>query len=361
MRPAPPERVIIIGAGVAGLAAANELVRHNIRVTLYEQMQTVGGRVATYQVQDCIIDHGAQVVKAPTPRLLQLVTQGKNGKPTSAQDIGLPVWTFTAAGAINAGDPGLNAEPQWMWSSGINTLGKIMSAGLDIRLGVHVQRITPIRHGYALHDTQGNTLDVADAVLFTPPAPQTAAIIAESTLPHDMKDTLLRELLQVTYRRTLSVALAYPHRLSLPWYALVNIDRQHNIAWLACEHTKPGHAPLGTGLLIAQMSHDFTLAHWDVVEPGTYGADNAPLPPRIAHIHAQVQMLLPSELEQPRWADVQHWQYALPDSSADFDRLNTIASGLFFAGDYVTALGRIHLAIESGWNAAERIQATHAV
>jgi len=46
------------------------------------------------------------------------------------------------------------------------------------------------------------------------------------------------------------------------------------------------------------------------------------------------------------------------DSSADFDTLNSSGSGLFFAGDYMSGPGRLHLAIESGWRVAKLIERT---
>ena len=58
----------------------------------------------------------------------------------------------------------------------------------------------------------------------------------------------------------------------------------------------------------------------------------------------------------PLWCDVQRWRYALPDTSADFATLNASGSGLFFAGDYMSGPGRLHLAIESGWRVASLIE-----
>lgn len=346
-------QVAIIGAGVASLAAARDLVTQGVAVTIYEKSGGVGGRVATRQVQGCIIDHGAQVVKALPLHLLHLATDTLAGPPPAPTAIGLPVWTFDAAGGISPGDPTLNAEPQWTWPTGINTLPKAMAAGLDIRLHTPIQHITATAQGYTLHNAAGNTLGTADAVLFTPPAPQTAAILAGSTLPRAVQATLLAELARATYRPCLSITLAYPQRPPVPWYALVNTDRQHPIAWLACEHAKPGHAPPETGLLIAQMAHNFSLKHWDAAEKGTYGRSDAPLPLYLPEVHARVQALVNTDLGSLLWANLQRWRYALPASSADFARLNRTDSGLFFAGDYLTGPGRVHLAIASGQQVAQ--------
>ena len=55
--------VAIIGAGMAGLAAARALTQAGHTVTLFEKSRGVGGRVATRRIGDCIVDHGAQNIK----------------------------------------------------------------------------------------------------------------------------------------------------------------------------------------------------------------------------------------------------------------------------------------------------------
>jgi oxygen-dependent protoporphyrinogen oxidase len=54
--------VIVIGAGMAGLAAARYLVQRGIRVTVLEKNQYVGGRVHTDSVDGFEIDSGAQFI-----------------------------------------------------------------------------------------------------------------------------------------------------------------------------------------------------------------------------------------------------------------------------------------------------------
>ncbi len=349
------KHLAIIGAGSAGLAAAAKLQLAGFSVTLYEKSGHVGGRNATRHVKGCVIDYGVQCLKTPSVDLLNLVSACRDAADTAAFDIPAPVWVFDAANSITAGDPLLNAEAKWSWRAGVHTLSQAMATGLDIRFETHIQRIGANQDTYTLFDPQGSVVGQADAVLLTAPAPQTAAMIAASQLDPSIRQAILDELGLATYRRSLAVTLAYDQRPCVPWYALVNIDRQHSITWLACEHVKPGHAPDHLGLMIAQMAHDFSVAHWDSVANGVYGTDSTPLPPTLAKVDTLVQHLLPDQPGRPLWVDVQHWRYALPDSSADFDRLNGIHPGLFFAGDFVTDQGRVHLAIESGWRVAEVI------
>jgi renalase len=360
-------KLAIIGAGVAGLAAARVLRqrRPDLVITIYEKSRGLGGRAATHRRDGYTFDHGAQYMKAPTPELEQLLTAEL--ADDALVDIGQPVWTFDRAGVIAEGDAAQNAGPKWTYRDGLNRLGKLLGAGLDIQRETQIGRIGRITNEqrrrtdqgadpasfvlrpwshYELFDAQQQKIADADLLLLTPPAPQTADILAASDLDAGAKAALLAELARASYRRCISLALAYERPIARPFYALVNIDRAHPISWLALEHAKaPERCPPGHSLLIAQMAARWSLEHWDT--PAN----------QLEHLVAdQVGALLGLDKHAPLWSDVQRWRYALPDSAADFAALNASGSGLFFAGDYTSGQGRLHLAIESGWHAASAIE-----
>lgn len=344
--------VVIVGAGMAGLAAAQVLQQHGVGCTIFEKSRGVGGRAATRRVDGFAFDHGAQYVKAPSVQLEALM------RDSHAVELARDVWTFDAHGQVQQGDPQQNADAKWTWHGGITALAKTLAVALDIRFNTQVGWIvrTPT-NTYQIYADTGTLLAEADYVLLTPPPPQIVHLLRESTLPAQQRHDLLAMLEPVSYRPCLSVTLAYARRPELPWYAAINTDRQHPITWLACEHDKPARAPQPNGLFTAQMSPEFSRAHWGEAVKGTYGTDAAPLPAYIATIHTLVEQVVGQELGTPLWANVHRWRYALPEAGVSFERLNASGSGLFFAGDFTSGRGRVHLAIESGWQAGERIAA----
>ena len=67
--------VIIIGAGIAGLAAARSLSAANIPAILLDKGRGVGGRMATRRSGDAAFDHGAQFFSAKTPEFQRVVEE----------------------------------------------------------------------------------------------------------------------------------------------------------------------------------------------------------------------------------------------------------------------------------------------
>lgn len=53
-------RLVVVGAGIAGLTAAYRLKRAGYNPIVFERAEKVGGRMATDVVDDFTIDYGAQ-------------------------------------------------------------------------------------------------------------------------------------------------------------------------------------------------------------------------------------------------------------------------------------------------------------
>ena len=368
--PSAPRSVAILGAGAAGLGVAFGLRQAGWAVTLIEKSRGLTGRAATRyrhgadgaerggpEGASWVYDHGAQYLKAERDsRTGHLVTQTL---PTDdLVEIGRAIWVHDGKGQIEPGDPSKNQEPQWTYTSGIKTLGTLLyeeakrgASRLNLLLETRAHRLRQTEAGWTVETTEGDTLGPYDAVVMTPPGPQSRELVEASALETERKATLLDALEPAAYRAQFSVVLAYDHIVERPgdFYALVNPDGEHPIAWLAFESDKQGHAPDGCTLVMLQMGDAWTQAH--------YETNRAEVTAEAQRLAAE---LLGTDLSNPLWTDSQRWRYSLPNTPASPALGDAEADGLFFAGDFVMGKGRVHLALESGLYVAERLLKAYA-
>ncbi len=69
----PSHDVLIVGAGLAGLAAARELSIHGIDVTVLERDERVGGRVQSDVIDGLTLDHGFQLYNPAYPEAARVL------------------------------------------------------------------------------------------------------------------------------------------------------------------------------------------------------------------------------------------------------------------------------------------------
>ncbi|MFB6161714.1 MAG: NAD(P)/FAD-dependent oxidoreductase [Haloferacaceae archaeon] len=333
----------VVGAGAAGLGAAYALRDANVDVTILEKSRGVGGRAATRRRNGCTYDHGANYLKDDDERVAALV---ESLDSTGLVDIPEPVWTFDATGAIREGD---REGRKWTWEAGITQLGERLLARTDatVEHGTRVEAVDRDERGWRVAAADGTTHGPFDGLLLTPPAPQTASLLA-STGWSSERAVMLREAVGgVTYRSVLSVVLHYEEALDRPWYALVDTSKEHPLGWVGREECKAGHVPGGESLLVVQMGHEWSRERFD--DPLEAVASEA------ARLVAD--LLDEDRLHDPAWVDDQRWRYALPERGAPADVLTAGRDdGLFFAGDWVADEGRVHAALRSGLETGEAIR-----
>ncbi len=75
MSPSPTKDVIVVGAGIAGLAAARTLAEAGLGVTLVEAQDRVGGRIYTLPGDELPIELGAEFIHGLPQELIHLVDE----------------------------------------------------------------------------------------------------------------------------------------------------------------------------------------------------------------------------------------------------------------------------------------------
>ena len=337
-------KIAVVGAGVAGLGAAMGLRARQISdVTIFEASPRIGGRVSTVERGPIRFDDGAQFVRTDTPgarrTLLDELPAG------DLLDIRREVRPFDRKGDLGPGDPAQNAEPKWVYRGGLRVLPGLIARAANTRVQLSWPVTELARAAQWTVSGPRGTVTGFDAVLVTCPPASARTLLEHSPLPPDVLTPASEALAAARHRTIISVAFEPRQKVEAPGgaYALVNSDRKHDVSWLAFEESKPGYVPDGRQVLVAQMTHAWSAGRF--ADPDREVVQAA--------VRA-VGTLLGSTIA-PRWAQVTRWPEALPDVLIPPGALASCEeAGLFFAGDAFTG-GRVHLALENGLEASDRI------
>ena len=343
-------RIGIVGAGAVGAAAAYALRETAADVTVLEKSGGVCGRAATRRrgEYEYVYDYGANYLKAKDERVTELVTETLPAE--GLVDIEEPVWTFDADERISEGRDA--DEHKYSYERGLTQIAKRLFARTDAtverRTRVETLSRDPAGETWTLTDADGGEWGPFDLLLLTPPAPQTATLLRSAEWDTDLRGELATTAEVVPYRSIITAVLGYEFEIDPEWYALVNVDNDHDVGWLAREECKTGHAPDGESVLVVQMAPDWSNEQ--------YEAD----PEWICETAAAktATLLDDDRLTDPAWTDHQGWRYALPEEGADRETLARAADhDLFFGGDWVVGEGRLHLALRNGLEVGEELAA----
>lgn len=338
--------IAIVGAGSAGLAAAYELRTEPINVTVFEKSRGYGGRAATRGRYGHRYDHGAPYFSAPTHRVRRLVTAHL---PTAGLvEIGREIGGFTSAGdRVQAAL--VDASPRWTYRQGISTLGKLLArqSRATFRTETRIAAVQREGGSWALKTDEGRTEQGFDAVLLTPPAPQTASMLETERASRTVNE-LQDAVAAVEYDAQFAVVLAYDRRIGRPEnvLGLRSTDGEHPLNWIGFETVKPGHVREGHSLLVVHTAPHWTAERVDE-DPDAYVPD----------VKGWAEEILDESLQHPVWYDTQRWRYAVPVGQIDPAPVAAARTeGLFLAGDAVAGTGRVGAALQNGLEAADQLR-----
>lgn len=159
--------VVIIGAGMAGCAAARALRDAGAEALILEKSRGAGGRLATRRAAlddgtPLTFDHGAPVFGAHGAGFAAIVQEAEQA----------------GAAARYALDPSAVArEPGWVGAPAMNAIVKWLAADLRIETGARASDLARTSRGWRIHLEDGAAIDAARVVCAVP-APQASALIA---------------------------------------------------------------------------------------------------------------------------------------------------------------------------------------
>ena len=320
--------VLVIGAGIAGLAAARELHVQGADVAVLEKSRGYGGRAASRTVHGARIDHGAQFVTARDPRFLVQVEAWLEDGTLRHWTAGIPTWT--AAGGWR--EASSEAHPRYACPSGMNALGKALAAGLDVTREALIARVRAGAGGWLAETGSGRAWHARHLIL-SPPLPQTLALVRGVDLP----STLLTRLASVGYAPCHAVAVGF-EGVTPPAWATVRLPEDPDLALIAHDTSKrdAGAAPV---IFVLHATPAFTRRTFE------WPAEEV-----VAALLAAAAPLLPWATT-PTWRHHHRWRYARPERSLDGEALE-VCDGLLVCGDAFGG-GRVEGAYLSGLAAAQ--------
>src|ERR1700677_91340 len=89
-----PPHVVVVGGGIAGLAAAFFLAGEPVRVTVLEGASRIGGKLSASDVAGVPMDEGAEALLARRPEGIDLITAtGRSGELTQPGTTSSAIWS----------------------------------------------------------------------------------------------------------------------------------------------------------------------------------------------------------------------------------------------------------------------------
>ena len=285
-------QIVIIGAGLSGLAAARLLQQAGLDPLLLDKGRRIGGRCGTRRSKGYLFNHGAQFITAASSDFSVFCQDAVAAGIIAEWDIGRRWKTYV-------GRPSMRDLPTWM------------SGGLNIHQMCEILYITRGVDGAVELTTTTDKIFSADRLIVTAPAPQTKRLLADvsphlSTLAH-----------QAQYAPCWTIMAGFDDQLqSLPAFG---VDISDMISWYAVEGSRPGGTADSPGITI-QASGIWSQKHLEEE------AD------QIAEKIFTEFVSLTGLSAKPVLLQAHRWRYAkvISPSIADHSR----DDGIFIAGDW---------------------------
>ncbi len=326
------QKICVVGAGLAAVAAARSLAGRGHSVTLFEKSRGFGGRLATRRFDGLHFDHGAAffTVRDASFReaLAPLVSAGEVVPWTER----LHRWD----GLSLSGDALTRTERRWAAGEGMASVARRLAEGLDVRLEAKVTQARPRASGGWSLDIEGSGppgVEEADILVVAIPAPQALALFGPGLLTAHVRT----ELERVAFDPCLTLLATFDVPLP-PWRGIVSSAGP--VQWVGSESSKRPQSPVG---LTIQGSGDWSRQHYESSDETVKDA-----------LIGALAAMAGAEFAVPVAWQVKRWRYARPVQLATAHALLEERPPVVFCGDWAVA-PRAEGAWMSGVAAADRL------
>jgi renalase len=317
--------VAVVGAGIAGLAAARKLQDQGYDVQVFDKGRGVGGRTSVRRQPPFEFDHGAQYFTARDKQFVPHVR--------AWCEAGLVApWP----GRIGSWNDGVwrdgSQQTRYVGVPGMNTIAKHLATGFNVATGVRVTQLRREVSKWCVLEESGEAAASFDAIVIALPSAQAAELLVGQ-----------RELAESARRCSMSpcwaVMLGFDRPLAIPYDGA--FIRESPLSWIARNSTKPGRSPSEAWILHA--SPQWSDAHMD----------DPPEQVTVALTRA-FGRLIASEAPAATFAVAHRWRYAAVPKPLEVGALWDADARVAVCGDWCQG-GRIEGAFLSGMAAGGRM------
>ncbi|WP_373479595.1 NAD(P)/FAD-dependent oxidoreductase [Geminocystis sp.] len=315
------KKIAVIGAGMAGLTVAKNLINKGFLVDIFDKGRGVGGRMSSRRTQWGYLDHGTQYFTVKNPLFQNYTAQNKEN---------VKEWTGNFARWQEEKLTKIEPEnPRYVPILAMNNLCKTI--GLNVTLQTRIISLEKSQT-WTLMDENGQKYCDYDYVIITAPPQQTMDLLGNHS---DITESIRELKMFACY----SLMLIPEKKLNLDFDG---IEFQHPIlGWIAVNDSKPLRGEKGS--IIIQSNFSWTENNLEQTRENVGKI-----------LKKAMEETLNIKFNQSLYESVHLWRYAIPQQTNDqgyyFDTLNNIG----VCGDWCLK-GNVESAFLSGYSLAEKI------
>lgn len=293
--------VIVVGAGMAGITAAQHLSQAGYGVLVLDKSRGLGGRVATRRVGEVVLDHGCRFLQpaAGLAWIPDLLNQGIL-QPWHPAEFSL--------GADERLVSRTTESPYYVAPQGMTAIAKALAQDLTIQRQCQVSQVRPTDVGWTVTATTGDgTVQTWDSktLVMAIPAAQIPPLLSESVQSNPALAELGAAAADVGFDPVITVMAGYPAgtaiapRLYPPTAAgwMIEGDNHPTLRWLALDSSKRANPPYPT--VVLHSSAAFAAEYFDAADLATVGQQLLTL----------AADYLTHNVAIPDWMQVHRWRY----------------------------------------------------